>query len=188
MRRRHRGCRAGRLAGEATLAERDTLAQIVTRHRRSLFGLALARTGSIDAADDVVQAVLLRVVRRGGLAGVARPHAYLVAAVENLCRNRATRRRSTEPLPTDSLSAAPGPQRSVAAQELGDLLRAAIRDLPSAYSATVWLVHVEGLSVAEVATCTGRLRNSVKSSLARGRRLLRERLGPVLRRAGYLDV
>ncbi len=175
-------------AEERKLADSDALAQFVTRHRRSLFSLALARTGSVDVADDIVQTVLLRVVRRGGLGHVVRPHAYFATAVENLCRNRAVRHRPTAPLTDEAPSRSPGPPRSLAAQELRDLLRAAIRDLPSAYSAAVWLVHVEGLSVDEVAAFTGGRRATVKSALARGRRLLRERLGPVLRKAGYLDV
>lgn len=164
------------------------LDDLVRSHRRRLFSLALARVGRVADAEDVVQTVLLRVVRRGGLAGVSDPAAYLVAAVENLCRNVRSRAR-----PQASLDLADGPAAqstgsSVAERELGDVLRAAIHALPESERVPVWLVHVEGLRPREVAQLCGIAPLTVKSQLARGRRRLRERLGPLLRKAGYLAL
>ncbi len=136
----------------------------------------------------MVQTVLLRLTARASPAGIDDPRAYLVRAVENQCRNVLARARPEAPLPEDAPARGPDPSRSAARRELGELLRTAIRGLPEAYRTAVWLVHVEGLTPGEVARATGARPLTVKSALARGRKLLRERLAPVLRRAGYLEV
>ena len=57
-------------------------------------------------------------------------------------------------------------------------MRDAIRTMPKAMRAALWLVYVEGVASGEAAELLGLNANTTKSSLARGRRLLRERLGP----------
>lgn len=161
---------------------------LVRRYRRPLLSWALARTATVADAEDVVQTVLLRVLRRGGLDGVENPRGYLLRAVENLASTLRSRRRPAIELPAELPGVGGGPSGAVAEKELGGILRDAIAGLPPAYRTTVWLVHVEGLDIAETARLTGAPRNTVKSALARGRRLLRERLGPILRKAGYLAV
>jgi RNA polymerase sigma-70 factor (ECF subfamily) len=173
--------------GAHLASEPKDLAEIVRRHRRHLFAVALSRTGRVETADDVVQTVLLRVSARG-LEGVEDPRAYLTRAVVNQSRNVVTRTRDLEALREARASEESEPTRRVARKELAELLRTAIRGLPEALRTVVWLVHVEGLSPAEVARATGARPLTVKSALARGRKRLRERLGPVLRRAGYLEV
>ncbi|MHC4469641.1 MAG: RNA polymerase sigma factor [Planctomycetota bacterium] len=163
------------------------LAEVVTRYRRRLFSLALARVRDVDAADDIVQTALLRAVARGGLDAVADPAAWLVVVVENLCRNHLRRSRPAPALPDEPATSAPAPEAGAERRELGRLLRDAIRALPEAYRVPVWLVHVEGLEQKEVAQVTGARLFTVKSALARGRRILRERLGRLLKKAGYLD-
>jgi RNA polymerase sigma-70 factor (ECF subfamily) len=172
---------------EATLSASAELGAVVRGHRRHLFAVALARTGRVDVADDVVQTVLLRLVSRGSREDIRDLRAYLVRAVENQCRNVIARSRPEAPLPAEAPSSAEAPSRTVAQRELGEMLRTAIRGLPEAYRTAVWLVHVEGLAPGEVARATGSRLPTVKSALARGRRILRRRLGPVLRRAGYLE-
>ncbi len=164
----------------------SALARLVRRYRRALFSVALSRTGRVDVADDVVQTALLRAAKPGRLDRVENPWAYLRTIVENLCRNR-VREQPTVSLVEEPASAET-PDREIARRELGELLRNAIQGLPESQRVVVWLVHVEGLTPREVADSTGIKPATVKSSLARGRRLLRERLGPILRRAGYLDA
>jgi len=164
------------------------LARFVRRYRRALFSVALARTGRVDVADDVVQTALLRAAKPGRMERVENPWSYLRTAVENLCRNRG-REPKTEVLVTEpAASPADAPDRAIARRELGDLLHDAIRALPESQRIVVWLVHVEGMTPTEVASAIESPLPTVKSSLARGRRRLRERLGPILRRAGYLDA
>ena len=165
----------------------STLAGFVRRYRRALFSLALARTGRVDVADDIVQTALLRVAKPGRIERVENPWAYLRAAVENLCRNRGRERPAAALVVDPPAPRAGAPDHEIARRELGDLLRDAIQALPESQRIVVWLVHVEGVTPTEVATATDAPLATVKSSLARGRRRLRERLAPILRRAGYLD-
>src|SRR5258706_10836028 len=68
---------------------------------QEIFGLALWRTGSRDAAADVVQDVFLRLVeRRHGLPKIAKPRAWLLSVAHNLAVDAGRRqmRRATEPL------------------------------------------------------------------------------------------
>jgi len=164
------------------------LAAFVRRYRRALFSVALARTGRVDVADDVVQTALLRAAEPGRMETIENPWSYLRTAVENLCRNRGRERKTEILLAEPVASSTDAPDRAIAQRELGDLLRDAIRALPESQRVVVWLVHVEGMTPTEVASVTDAPLPTVKSSLARGRRRLRERLGPILRRAGYLDA
>lgn len=164
------------------------LEDLVGKYRRSLFALALSRLGRVEDAEDAVQSALLGFLARGGAAGISDPAAYLRTAVLNRCRNRVGRARPGVSLPDEPLSPAEPPGSAAARRELSGLVRDAIRGLPQAYRAVVWLVHVEGLTPGEVAAATAANVHTVKSALARGRKLLRERLGPVLRKGGYLAV
>jgi RNA polymerase sigma factor (sigma-70 family) len=161
------------------------LDRLVATWRRPLFALALARLGDPDEADDVVQTVLLRVVRGRHLARADDPGAYLRTAVENLCRSVLVRRRRGPPLPEVEAQAVI-PAGSI--DEVGALLRDAIRMLPHSQRAVVWLVHVEGVAPGEVAHLLAARPNAIKAALARGRQTLRRRLAPILRKAGYLAL
>ena len=170
------------------LATDPPLEALVHRWRLPLFSIAAAQLREIDEAEDVVQTVLLRVARRGSLADVRDPGAYLRTAVLNQCRTRQARRRAVRPLPAAEELPATSTMGQTEGAELQGLLRDAIRGLPEAHRLAMWLVHVEGLAPQEAARLLGQKDNTVKSALARGRRLLRERLGPVLRKAGYLAM
>ena len=164
------------------------LEALVHRWRLPLFLIAAAQLSEIEEAEDVVQTVLLRVVRRRSLEDVEDAGAYLRTAVRNQCRTVLTRRRPLRTLPdeVDPPEASHSPPADV--NEIRGLLRDAIRTLPRWCRVAMWLVYVEGVRPAEAAQLLGQSPNTTKSSLARGRRLLRQRLGPVLRRAGYLEV
>ena len=91
-------------------------------------------------------------------------------------RNRArdqlrSARRPAEPLP-DVAAEEPGPAGAGAAAEI---LRV-VRELPSAYSETLILRLVEGMSGPAIARRTGLTHGSVRVNLCRGMKLLRERL------------
>lgn len=163
------------------------LEALVQRWRLPLFSIAAAQLSQIEAAEDVVQTVLLRVVRRRSLDDIDDPGAYLRTAVRNQCRSVIARRRPVHALP--ELPDDPGPREaSDDASEVRGLLRDGIRALPAWCRVPMWLVHVEGVTAVEAARLLGKNVNTTKSALARGRGLLRQRLGPVLRKAGYLAL
>ena len=71
-------------------------------------------------------------------------------------------------------------------EELGELLGEGIEALSDPYRRALELYHLRGLPVEEVAAVLSLNVNTVKSHLARGRGILRRRLGPKLRRGGWL--
>jgi len=144
---------------------------------RRIYGLALWRTGREEDARDVVQDVFVRLAsRRGELAGVAQPGAWLLAvghhAAVDAVRRKA--RRRTEPLESAAHVAAPGadPERAAAAVRTSG----ALSRLPAAQREAVLLHHVAGCSFREIGAITGvpafTAASRCRLALARLRRLL----------------
>lgn len=76
------------------------------------------------------------------------------------------------------LIAAPGrtASRSVSRLEAVDAIQDAIDDLPEHYRKAVWMVHIEGRSVAETAGAMGRTNRAIHGLCRRGLVLMRDRL------------
>lgn len=158
-----------RLVEAARAGDRASFAALYRRFSRAVHGIVMARVARGDV-DDIVQDVFLVAMERmstlhdpaafpGWLAAIARHR-----AVDHLRRAP----RTTE-LP--ELAAPSGADRAEAMAAL-----AAIRALPPAYSETLTLRLVEGLTGPEIAACTGLTEGSVRVNLHRGMKLLRERL------------
>ncbi len=79
--------------------------------------------------------------------------------------------------------AGPGrtPSASLARCEAIDAVHGAIADLPEQYQQVVWLVHIDGCTVKDVATRIDRTERAVHGLCRRGMDLLRERLGSASR-------
>jgi len=69
------------------------------------------------------------------------------------------------------------PSRSVARREAVAALQTALADLPEQYRRAIWLVHIEGLPVKEVAVEMGRTERAIHGLCRRGIARMRERLG-----------
>jgi RNA polymerase sigma factor (sigma-70 family) len=131
-----------------------------------LVRLALALTGSRDAAEDVVHDAFVRLAgeRREAL----RPPAYLRAIVVNLVRDRYRHAR----VEARHLAAPPG----VSIDPEIDETWWALQRLPERYRSALVLRFYADLTVADVATLLGCRTGTAKSLIHRGLRLLQERL------------
>jgi len=83
--------------------------------------------------------------------------------------------RGRQPAPAHSLVDIPAPARAYEQAEAHAIL-AVIRSLPEAYSETLVLRLVEGMTGQEIAERTGLTPGSVRVNLHRGMKLLREKL------------
>jgi RNA polymerase sigma-70 factor (ECF subfamily) len=109
---------------------------------REIFGLALWRTGSVDDASDVVQALFVTIVeRRAELVRVERPRAWLFSIAHHLAVD-VTRRR--KPQPTRSIDSLPfltapdtDPVRAIDAANASRCLA----ELPASQRDTIYLKH-----------------------------------------------
>lgn len=151
--------------------DRDAFGRLYRLFSPLVHGVLLSRV-PVDDVDDLVHDVFLTALNR---LDALRDAGAFGPWVATIARNRAMdfhRRRPREEELTDEIaasgSAATG---SEAARAL-----AAIRALPEAYSETLVLRLVEGLTGPEIAERTGLTPASVRVNLHRGMKLLRERL------------
>lgn len=170
-------------ACSATLPLAD-LSQLFAEHHRRVLTAAYRITGSMADAEDVAQAVFLRLASADGplTSPVTNAGSYLYRAAINgaldLLRQRKAAR--TEPLEfaasvaaTDSGSS---PEAEATSRELGALLRGAIGELPQRAAEMFVLRYVEELGNREIAALTGASQAVVAVTLFNARSSLKKRL------------
>lgn len=138
------------------------------RHKDMVYRLALSYTGSRADAEDICQAVFLRLIEKGETIRPGGEKSWLTAVTVNLCRDlfRSAWRRRTEPL-SETL-----PFETPEQTELFD----AVMELDVNERAAVYLHYYEGYKIAEIARILGLTPSAVKSRMGRARRHLRNRL------------
>jgi RNA polymerase sigma-70 factor, ECF subfamily len=154
---------------------------------------ALRRFGlAPDEAGEVAQEVFLRAWRGlAGFEGRAQLSTWLYRIAFNEAQRRLGRRRPTaavDPTGEDPLAAIaddPGrePDARALAHELGDVVDAALAQLPPDLRTAVILRDLEGLSTDEAAAAAGARPAAFKSRLHRGRMALRALLAPYVEQA-----
>lgn len=166
------------LVEAARAGDRNAYGRLYDRYARMIHGILLARVPTAEV-DDLVQDVFLQAMPRlASLRDAARFGAWLAA----IARNRANdyfRRSKPAADSSDSLAAADLADRSATSAQIAQAsaILAAIRALPDAYSETLILRLVEGMTGPEIAARTGLTPGSVRVNLHRGMQQLRERLG-----------
>jgi RNA polymerase sigma-70 factor (sigma-E family) len=139
--------------------------------------MATLLTGNPDAAEDLVQASLLKLYRAWSRVDTSgEPDAYLRQIIVNTSRSwwRARWRHET-PVP-DVPDTAAG-EDAADRHAVGTLVRAALARLPARQRAVLVLRYFEDLPEREVAALLGCSAGAVKTHAHRGLRSLRESLG-----------
>jgi RNA polymerase sigma-70 factor, ECF subfamily len=158
-----------------------TWEEVARDHGRFLYGVAYRLAGNESDAQDLAQEALLRVrkgletYRPGALQG------WLARIVTNVFLDevRRKRRRPTSALPDDpDLVVPPSAAADEVARGLSDEVQAALNALPDDFRTAVVLSDIADLSYEEIAQSIGAPVGTVRSRIHRGRRLLREELGP----------
>lgn len=157
----------------------EASAQEMARALSSGEGLqALARELLRDAAhaDDLAQDAWLVIANEPR--GVRDPSAWLVGVVRNLDRTRARRERARRWVEEQAARAekSPAPDVELEHSDFASELRRRVRALPEPYGSVLDLHYLDELSTREIGRRLGRREGTVRSQLARGLVLLRERL------------
>jgi RNA polymerase sigma-70 factor (ECF subfamily) len=169
--------------------------EVVRRHQRRVYGVALRIVRSHAVADDVAQEAFLRAWRHLDRFDTGRPFGPWVCRIAaNLALNHVRSPRAREdPLPGDGAeqpapAATADPLRSVLESEAREVLDHALAELPPEQRAVFVLRVVEEMSYREIAEALELSPGTVMSRLFRARerlaRALEPYLGPAARRTG----
>ena len=159
----------------ARRGDQNAFGRLYERYAGMVHGLLLAKVPR-EEADDMVQEVFLIAIRR--ISALRDPNsfgAWLSAIARNLASDHYRRLKPTDPLMDDPPEMA-GQTAATRHPDTGAAILDVIRSLPEAYSETLILRLVEGMTGPEIAVRTGLTHGSVRVNLCRGMRMLRERL------------
>lgn len=156
----------------------DRLGQLFRAHSERVLRAAYRITGNMADAEDVAQAVFLRLA--GTCGEIDNPESYLYRAAINgaldLIRRRSSNREVDLEVASGVADRAPeqSPERQLSNRELGQWLRRAIAGL-SARSAEMFVLrYIEDRSIREVAQVLGTSRAVVAVTLHQARAKLKK--------------
>ncbi|MGB6689221.1 MAG: RNA polymerase sigma factor [Terracidiphilus sp.] len=164
----------------------ESLSRLFGEHQRRILFAAYRITGSMADAEDVAQAVFLRLAGGGELA-VKNAGSYLYRAAINGALDLLRRRKAaaTEPLEAAAsvASAATGarPDAEISSRELGQWLRKAISELPPRAAEMFTLRYLEELGNREIARLMATSQAVVAVTLHNARAKLKKRLREIKR-------
>jgi len=168
----------------------NALDSLFARHSGALYQSALKLLGNREDAEDALQEGMLAAFKNlRRFEGRSKFSSWLTRIVINAALMRLRRQRGRqavsidEPLGEAELTlaewlqdSAPGPEELYAREELGEMLKQRVEELPRDMRTAVVLRDVEGLSTEEAAETLGVPENTLKSRLHRARLLLAERI------------
>lgn len=156
--------------------EPAAFAELVRRHERAVYGVALAVLGDHHTAEDAAQETFVMAYEK---LGSLRNGSAFGAWVLRIARRHATRLARRRPRfqtieATDPESA--GGRDGQLDEELQGLLRALV-ELPPHEQRVLTLKHFDGYGVQAIAQITGRPVGTITKQLSRAYARLRDRLG-----------
>lgn len=153
------------------------LAEVYDRSVGELGRIAVYLSGSVAAAEDLLQDTYLIALQRAVSFQAGKPlMPWLLGILSNRCRDlqRARRRRAAAQLDPEQLGVEPG--AAAEAAELRRVLLACIDKLPQAARPVLRLHLDEGLGAAAIARSLDRPEGTVRSQISRGLEQLRRLL------------
>jgi RNA polymerase sigma-70 factor (ECF subfamily) len=152
-------------------------AELVARYQRLVASVAWRYGVRREEIEDVVSEIFFKVYRNLGRFRPDHPFStwlYRLAANHVVDHGRRKKREAHRAeMPEQVVDTAPGPRENVEDRERAGLVRGALRDVAPRYREVLFLVYIEGMSVADAAGALGLPQGTVKSRLKRGRDALR---------------
>jgi RNA polymerase sigma-70 factor (ECF subfamily) len=171
------------LAGDAAAFE-----QIMIRHERRVFTLAMKLLGSSDDAKDAVQEVFLRAFKYIHRFNVQkRIEPWLMQMTVNVCRNIGRNRQRRWNMFPDTVQTAAAaaddrrdPYSGLAEEQDRRLLWKALDALPQKERMALILRDIDGLSTSEVAQILASSETTVRSQISRARVRMKETIARMM--------
>jgi len=174
--------------------KRDSFERQAEKVFPSVLGTALRLTRSREDAEDLAQEAIVRAYDAFERFDGANFKAWMLRIVTNLYINKYRQRQrgpqlaslddesGVEPMSSESAI----PDRMLLDNAVGAEIEEALAKVPEDFRLAVMLSDLEGLSYQEIADITAVPIGTVRSSIARGRSILRKELEVYARREGYL--
>lgn len=148
------------------------IVEIYERHVDVVYRLCFSFMKSSAEAEDMVQETFVRLITSGKrFESESHERAWLIVTASNLCKD-SLKKWWRQNVDIDQCSNLP--------QQCGEEGRevlSAIMQLPDSYKTVVYMYYYEGYSTKEIASSLHCLHSTVRSRLARARKLLRKALG-----------
>lgn len=156
--------------------------RLYCEHSKFIYRTAYRITGNSEDAEDAMQTLFLRMLRRELPPDFDRnPKAYLYRAAVNIALNIVRARKAAPPSDTVADSRDPlSVEESRGEAEIREGLRKAMAELSPKAAELLILRHVHGYSDAEIAEFLGKSRGTVAVSLFRTRARLRKSIRSLL--------
>ena len=161
------------------------LEHVFREHQQRVLRAAYRITGSTDDAQDVLQTVFLRLVRRDGGTGLSdNPWNYLHRAAINAALDLVRSRQAAKTTPLESLesvlASAPetAPDRVQGSSEIRTVIREALGKMSPRAAEVFALRYFEGYGNYEIAKLLGTSRSTINVILHRTRNKLRDEIAP----------
>jgi RNA polymerase sigma factor (sigma-70 family) len=161
----------------------EALEAIFREHHGSVFRAAYRITGNAADAEDVLQTVFMRLLRRdeqpdlSNSAGSYLHRAAVNAALDMLRRRKRARAVDLDDVSDQLVDTANQPERDRGNRELSRRLRAALTHLSPRQAEIFTLRYLEGLGNLEIARMMGSSQTSIAVILHRARHRLQKELG-----------
>lgn len=175
------------LLRRAAKGDEDAFVLLYRRHQGALYRFALRMTGSVWAAEEIVQDVFMLLIREPGKYDPSR--GTVGGLLYGIARNRALKHLERLPreVPLEEknedgtgagivLKEGFTPAMWAEKRERTEHVRAAVQELPPEFRETVVLCELEEMSYEEAAQATGCPIGTIRSRLHRGRALLLAKL------------
>ncbi len=166
--------------------DRDALAPLMERHGQRVYRIALSYLRDPDEAKDAVQETFVKAMlhaARWDTTSAVGPWLMKIAVNHSIDVYRRGKRRGAriqswdDGMPEERFPGnQPSPESAARGRQIGERIAQALKTLPDAHRAVFTLRHYDGMSLEEIAATLGLSLGTVKSSLHRAVRRLRERL------------
>jgi len=166
----------------------DAFHSAVQRHQRKVFTFARYLLSNREEAEDVTQEVLVRLWNNLDTVSPDRLGGWLLRVTRNLCYDRMRSRRSvgrflcdatSDGIPADVPSRQPDPEILAGASQIGRRIIECIGRLKEPQRSAIILREIQGLSYRDIATALDLTESTVRITLYRARRSLRQHLQEV---------
>ena len=171
----------------------DKFLELVHEHKARVYQHTLYLLGNREDAEDITQETFIKGWQHRTKLRPKTARSWLLKCAQNLCFNLLKRNKFQVPLAegddaeletlmhTHSNQSQPSPDEVVIQQELKESVQCAIRKLPPDMRAVIVMREMDGMSFKEIAEVLEQPEGTVKSTVFRARKRLRELLRPYWR-------